>query len=50
MADKPRLGQEQEILRQDKDKDRDKFKHEKAPSEGRNSKSRFFDEKPWEAS
>ena len=43
MADKPQTkGKSKKFF--DKDKDRDKFKHEKR-SEGRNSKSRFFDER-----
>lgn len=45
MADKPQTkGKSKKFFDKDKDKDRDKFKHEKR-SEGRNSKSRFFDER-----
>ncbi len=43
MTDKPQSkGKSKKFF--DKDKDRDKFKHEKR-SEGKNSKSRFFDER-----
>ena len=45
MADKPQTkGKSKKFFDKDKDKDRDKFKHEKR-SEGKNSKSRFFDER-----
>ncbi|ASS38109.1 translation initiation factor IF-2, partial [Mogibacterium pumilum] len=46
MADKPQTkGKSKKFF--DKDKDRDRFKHEKR-SEGKNSKSRFFDERSLE--
>lgn len=45
MAGKPKTkGKSKKFFDKDKDKDRDKFKHEKR-SEGKNGKSRFFDER-----